>query len=273
MPVIAKLMKEKEREKRSNKFLTVLGRIGKLWIIFLFVFVFVYIGLNYEALYTKLKFWYQSDITNSQFKNPNQTLVSQLPSPYLSENGSWQLPTTTDKKAKESISIANNQLYIPKIDVRAPIIWNIEADMAIDRLRDGVVHIKPTALPGDYHGNVFITGHSSYYPWDPGKYKQIFSLLPDLKKGDQIYIQSHNSLFKYQVFQKMVVKPEETWVMKPIDRSIVSLMTCVPIGTSLRRYIVRAEQISPSPAAGGKKQQQKQTEKEITNDLMPRIFN
>ncbi len=277
---------EVKTEKKENRFREGAVKFAKLLVIFLFVFVIIYLLLNFNSLYSQVKYWFESDVQKTQYQSP--VIISQLPSPYLSSgspsvsrsvDSSSQSSSSSSSSNNENISIANNQLVIPKIDIRAPILWNIQADNAIDKLRDGLVHIKQTALPGQTDGNVFITGHSSYYPWDPGKYKHVFALLPNLKKGDKIYIQYHGTLYKYEIFETVTVNPDETWVMQPSNKNMVSLMTCVPIGTSLRRFVARAQQIKPSPSASIARDKPKEeisspdSTKEIPDDLMPRIFN
>jgi LPXTG-site transpeptidase (sortase) family protein len=264
---------------KNNKFLVAILRVIKLLIIFAFVFLVVYLTLNFQALYTKVKYWYLTDIKKTEYRDTNQYLVqSELPSPYLSGSSvSTDIPKTNNGSTNtENVAIANNQLVIPKIDVRAPILWNISADNAIPKLQEGVVHIKPTSLPGEDKGNVFITGHSSYYPWDPGKFKHVFALLPQLQEGDKFYIEYQDVLYKYEIFETVVVNPDQTWVMKPDNKTMVSLMTCVPIGTSLRRFVARARQVKPSPKAVAKKSKDEDTKtepKDIPSDLLPRIFD
>jgi sortase (surface protein transpeptidase) len=41
-------------------------------------------------------------------------------------------------------------------------------------------------MPGGEYS--IILGHSSRYPWEPGKYKAVFSLLNELTIGDRIYV-------------------------------------------------------------------------------------
>ena len=108
-------------------------------------------------------------------------------------------------------------------------------------LRKGVVHYPYTAYPGQL-GNVFITGHSSYYPWDSGKYKSVFALLPNLELGKIFKVHYGGKEYSYRVTKKYEVKPTEVNVLKqPQDRSMLTLMTCTPIGTTLRRLIVEAD--------------------------------
>ncbi|HEV7952320.1 MAG TPA: hypothetical protein VGO98_03010, partial [Candidatus Saccharimonadales bacterium] len=35
----------------------------------------------------------------------------------------------------------------------------------------------------------------------------------------------------------------------PTDKPVLTLITCTPLGTSLNRFLVTAEQVSPSPSA------------------------
>lgn len=141
------------------------------------------------------------------------------------------------------VATVNNHLVIPKIGVDVPIQWNIPEDDIYSALERGVVHYQGTAVPEDT-GNVFIFGHSSYYLWAPGSYKQIFALLDKLQTGDRIYVNYQNKVYGYEVIGKKVVEPEDLSVLaQPQDKKILTLMTCVPIGTNLRRLIIEAKQI------------------------------
>ncbi len=115
-----------------------------------------------------------------------------------------------------------------------------------ESLREGVVHYPFTAPPEQY-GNVFITGHSSYSPWDPGKYKEIFALLHKLEVGDQYFIYSKGKKYSYEVMEIFEIQPEDISVLdQPTDKKISTLMTCTPVGTTLRRLIVRADLVEVS---------------------------
>lgn len=116
-----------------------------------------------------------------------------------------------------------------------------------EALRDGVVHYPFTADPEQY-GNVFITGHSSYTPWDPGRYKDIFALLHKLEVGDEYFIYSKGKKYHYQVTEVFEIQPDDISVLEqPRDKKISTLMTCTPVGTALRRLIVRADLIQVKP--------------------------
>jgi len=281
--------REKQRKTKPVKKTSRLKKFGRLAVLFIAVFTTLYLALNGPALWAKIRYYYQTDIKKSTYSeyHPPEIAVSNLPSPYTTGENGREIPTTQKKEpssnnnsqnnntgnsANQGINVPDNQIYIPKLDIRAPIRWDIPISQAMTQLRYGVVHIKPTARPGEKGGNVFISGHSSYYYWDPGKYKHVFALLPQIRNGNKIYIRTGGQLYKYQVYQTLVVRPTDTSVMKPVNgKSILSLMTCVPIGTSLRRFIARAEQISPNPSA--ERRSAPPESNNLPDNLLPGIFN
>lgn len=149
-----------------------------------------------------------------------------------------------------------NRIIIPKIGKNVPIVrpsmdalmkedWKkFEEDIQI-ALRDGVVHYPGSARPGQA-GNFFITGHSSYYPWDEGRYKDVFARLPELVIGDTFSVYFSGDRYTYRVISKKEVLPNNVSVLdQPTDKRLATLMTCVPVGTTLKRLIVTAEEIDP----------------------------
>jgi len=108
----------------------------------------------------------------------------------------------------------------------------------LDALKRGVVRYPGTALPGEY-GNTFITGHSSYYFWDDGQYKEVFALLSEVNIGEEIIIYYNQQKFIYQITEKKEISPSEVNVLsQPTDQKQITLMTCTPVGTNLKRLIV-----------------------------------
>ncbi|MFH0905626.1 MAG: class D sortase [bacterium] len=142
-------------------------------------------------------------------------------------------------------------IIIPKINVDAPIIYPESRDNSaiLDTIQNGVAHYAGTAMPGRL-GNVFLTGHSSYYWWSGGKYNQVFGLLHQVESGDLVYIYYQGKKFIYKVTDAFVVLPNQVDVLEqPQDKALLTLMTCTPIGTNLRRLIVRAELVGQPPIA------------------------
>jgi LPXTG-site transpeptidase (sortase) family protein len=173
------------------------------------------------------------------------------------------LPVLPDKKETRKtfawidfpVAPTDNRIVIPKLGQSAPIVdmttEHIEGENWADLekqiqggLQKGVVHYPGTANPGQF-GNVFITGHSSYYPWDPGNFKDVFALLGQLEPGDQFVVYYNQVKHTYKIYDKIEVQPDNVKVLEqPRDRKIATLMTCTPVGTALRRLIIQAEEIA-----------------------------
>ena len=173
------------------------------------------------------------------------------------------LPVLPDKKETRKvfswveypIAPTDNRIVIPKLGKSVPIVemstepiegenWADLEKQIQGGLQDGVVHYPGTAKPGQF-GNVFITGHSSYYPWDPGEFKDVFALLGKLEVNDQFIVYYDQKKFIYKIYDKVEVQPDDVSVLEqPHDKKVATLMTCTPVGTALRRLIIKAEEIS-----------------------------
>ncbi|MCK5021086.1 MAG: sortase [Candidatus Peribacteraceae bacterium] len=149
-----------------------------------------------------------------------------------------------------------NRIIIPRLKLNIPLVtpsyesllnenWNkLEEDIQ-DALEVGVVHYPGTARPGQA-GNFFVTGHSSYYPWAPGDYKNVFARLHDLEVGDEYWTYYGGDKHRYIVQSKKEVKPSNVDVLdQPVDKRISTLMTCTPVGTTLRRLIIQSQEVDP----------------------------
>ncbi|MDK2899032.1 MAG: sortase [Patescibacteria group bacterium] len=147
---------------------------------------------------------------------------------------------------------ADPKLIIPKINVDVPVIYDIgtDYDSQMTAMAKGVAQF---AIPGaDSHpgqiGNTVIAGHSSNDLLDSGDYKFIFAQLDKLVEGDTIYLNYKSKRYTYTVTKKEVVKPTEVnKLVYTTTKPILTLITCTPIGTSINRLLVTAEQISPNP--------------------------
>lgn len=148
----------------------------------------------------------------------------------------------------------DNRIIIPRLNLNVPIVippqdslikedWKqLETDIQ-ESLESGVVHYPGTARPGQA-GNFFVTGHSSYYPWAEGHYKSVFARLHDLQVGDEYWVYYGGDKHRYRIASKQEVSPSNVDVLdQPTDKRTATLMTCTPIGTALRRLIVKAEEI------------------------------
>ncbi len=155
----------------------------------------------------------------------------------------------TDKSAPldpGEVVPAGSHLVIPKIGISAPIVFSTSLDEASvqNDLQSGVAHYATTANPGEV-GNGFITGHSSNYWWNPGKFNYVFANLDKVEVGDQAIIYYQGNKYVYQAIEKKVVNPTDLSVLQSGDAPTLTLMTCTPPGTSWQRLIVRFNQIAP----------------------------
>jgi LPXTG-site transpeptidase (sortase) family protein len=163
-------------------------------------------------------------------------------------------------------------LIIPKLNLRSPIItvptdslvredWKqLETDIQRG-LENGVVHYPGTAEAGQA-GNFFLTGHSSYFPWASGKYKSIFARLGELDVGDEFWVYHGGDKYRYVIDTKKEILPSDVTVLdQPVGKRIATLMTCTPVGTTLRRLILTAQELDPvtgEPMEVGAHQKQEQ---------------
>lgn len=198
-----------------------------------------YAAINGPALWIKSSFYVRHDL----FPTRSTLVTPQLPPP---------VPSKTETPAVvQAPKLADNYIFINRIEVSAPVIWDVQNDndIVLRNLQHGVAQLKGTAHPGE-NGNVFIVGHSSNLPWASGDYKQIFALLPNLEIGDTITVTYHNTAFEYRVVEKKVVMPDDSSVLNNTGDTRLTLMTCVPIGTNLKREIIIAKPLVPMISSG-----------------------
>lgn len=141
---------------------------------------------------------------------------------------------------------ANYELFVPHIEVQTPIVSPGSSGTAdiLAAMEDGVALYPGSVAPGE-PGRAVMLGHSSRASWYRGGYATVFSLLPQLKQGDTIYIVGQGKKYTYQVFQKSILSPNETntvLLSEPGD-SEIALITCYPIGSASQRNVVQAKLI------------------------------
>ncbi len=177
----------------------------------------------------------------------SQIIFSQISYLGQANKASSNVPVITGNN--ELIS-ADSVLNIPKINVSAPIVFvpTTEESQIQKALEGGVVHYGGTAEPGQ-KGNAVIVGHSSNDWWEPGNYKFVFVLLDKLIVGDTFSLNYKSTKYVYEVTEVKVVEPTELSVLAPTADPTITLITCTPPGTSWKRLVIKARQISPSPTS------------------------
>lgn len=142
------------------------------------------------------------------------------------------------KPQKKIVSEVNSYtVSIPKLGVEEALA--IVSGQDLDK---SLIHYGGTGLPGEY-GNSVLFGHSTLPQfYDPTNYHAIFSTLPSLDEGDEIYIEYDNVQYKYTVFDKTVTEPHDLSPLEQrYDDSYLTVITCVPPGTYAQRLNVRAK--------------------------------
>ena len=239
-------------KKKKNDIWDIIWAFIKTTFFFAALFTFFFIAINFQAYYIKLNYFWNTVLFGKQ---PYQIVVNKP----ISSIELKDIKNSKDDLQQKLLMdqfllnyVSNNRLVIPSLNINTPIIWESSVENILNDLKNGVVQYKGTALPGE-NGNVFITGHSSNYWWDDGKFKQVFALLDNAQIGERIYLAYNNQPYVYLVEDTKVVSPSQIEVLNPLDHSIVTLMTCTPVGTTINRRIVQARQIYPNPNLGEKK--------------------
>lgn len=143
----------------------------------------------------------------------------------------------------QNVKYQDFHLEITKLNISTPIIANVDGnnqDAYFKALEGGVAQYAETKKPGE-GGNIFIFGHSSFYWWKPGDYKEIFKNLEQIQNGDEIIVWNNKKEYKYKVAETKVVHPDDLSVLDPTPSEQLTLMTCVPVGTDEQRLIVIAK--------------------------------
>ncbi len=139
--------------------------------------------------------------------------------------------------SQQSSQIDSYYLSIPKLGIE-----KAKVKIGGKDLKEGLIHYPDTSLPGRL-GNGVIFGHSVLPQFfNPQNYLTIFSTLHRLKKGDKILLFSDGVEYQYLVQDLYEVSAEELSVLEQrYDRRFISLITCSPPGTYLRRLVVKAQ--------------------------------
>lgn len=139
----------------------------------------------------------------------------------------------------------NFGIVIPKISANTKVVAEVDpTDSKVYQraLTEGVAQAKGSAYPGEA-GNIFIFAHSGADLSEAVRYNAVFYLLGNLEVGDDIFLFRNGEKFRYVVEEKKLVNSSEVQYLKKEngDRT-VTLMTCWPAGTTLKRLLVIAKQ-------------------------------
>lgn len=201
----------------------------KLWKFFVFLFLISFIIINWSDI---------SWIFN------HKVILRQL-SDFFEKNKTQATEMLDEKKAKTDYFDNEGSIEIPKIGIKAPIVFseNNSEEEFEKALKKGVLHYPESALP-DEEGTIVILGHSAPPNWPKIDYDWVFNDLNELSSGDEIYIYFNQSQYIYRVTQQFFLNPGQN-VPQSLTNSkyMLNLLSCWPPGKDQKRIAVEAELI------------------------------
>ena len=161
------------------------------------IFTITFGAINYPAYSKIVSNWYLELTGQTETTAINQFSEKSNPTSDLASDLNLEFVTNTDiPKLDFQLTPPGTRVIIPRLQSNVPVIhvstntlvaqnWDAVETEIQDALRNGVVHYPGTPFPNQ-SGNVVLTGHSSYYPWDPGRFKDVFAVLHQAEVGDEI---------------------------------------------------------------------------------------
>ncbi|MEK7603943.1 MAG: sortase [Patescibacteria group bacterium] len=222
---------------RKDKLLTHMG------VFLVSSFLVLLILSNYGRivdLYTNLSY----SLSPAKRSAENEKLTNELIALYGSgaavyyRNDNSESNVNEPSVPKNNEVLSGNYLYIPKLNVSAPVVTSISIDSKtiLEQLKQGVLMYPGSGVPGGGGSSVIIGHSSSSIPWQ--EYGRVFAGLPKLSKGDMIIVNYNGRKYSYKVENKLTGSVNELASLN-IQNDLV-LGTCWPIGTDEKRIIITA---------------------------------
>ena len=178
-----------------------------------------------------------------------------------------------DASTDASVS-SEPRMIIPKINVDAPVVYGAASDTKSqsEAMKRGIAHFSipgASAVPGQV-GNAVFAAHSSNDAFAAGDYKFVFAQNEKLVKGDIIYMNYNSKRYTYKITSTEVVMPNEvSKVQLNTNKPMLTLVSCVPLGTAEKRLLVFAEQINPDPNKAASTSESGSSQQQGNNSNIP----
>lgn len=104
---------------------------------------------------------------------------------------------------------------IPKVNIKYPVANNTK----VETLKKALGHYENTALPGE-KGNFAVAGHRN------SSHAKYFNRLDEVKKGDEIIVETRNEKYTYIVTNTFKVHETQTDILKQSKNEMITLVTC-----------------------------------------------
>ena len=158
------------------------------------------------------------------------------PPDYLIPAQQFILPPVIPTATPEPSDPTPVHIYVPVMDLNSPIREVF--------LRDGVWEVAEYAV-GYHHGTAYPASGNTVLAGHAGLRGAVFARLPELKLGDDIYIETAQMRFHYRVSGIQNVQPTQVEVMYPSIESTLTMITCTAWDT--QRLVVTAHLVDQSP--------------------------
>ncbi len=198
-------------------------------------------------LFVVYQLWYTNVLADEQTSGATNTLQNQ-----------WASDTKDSSDAGEPSSFPHGTdfaiIYIPKLDVKAPIAEGTDKDSILDKgdvgHYDGAME---TAMPWAKSGNFALAGHRNTHG-EPFRY------INQLVAGDKVVVETKGMYYTYAVTSMLPsTSPSNVAVIQPVPQGsgytgpgrYITLTTCTPEFTSEFRLIVWGKMIAEQPRTKG----------------------
>jgi len=212
----------------------------------IFAISFLCLGLLFfaSAIFPIIKFQLQYSVNFNQLINPlslqnyntSQNILGSATTDYTQISNWFDSDSSTSNQIFSNDKTFTYLISIPKLKISNAVVTLGSMD-----LKKSLIQYPQTALPGQL-GNTVIFGHSVLPQFfNPKSYLTIFSTLYKLKQGDEILIDYDDVQYEYIIDEMFEVKPTDLSVLEQrFDQKNLTLITCSPPGTYLRRLIIKA---------------------------------
>lgn len=165
--------------------------------------------------------------------------------PAVKEEVKYQTTNILDINTTLNPPNTDFSIVIPKISAAAPVFTDTDPydpTKYLPILKKGVAHAKGTSYPGE-SGNTYLFAHSTDSFYNVGKYNAVFYLLGKLEKDDEVFVYYKGEEIRYLVDSVKVVEADDVkYLGKISDGNTLTLQTCYPPGTTLKRLVVVSHQ-------------------------------
>ncbi|MPM20485.1 hypothetical protein SDC9_66915 [bioreactor metagenome] len=164
--------------------------------------------------------------------------------PVIKSEIKYQIDKKNNKITEITPVNTDFSIIVPKINASAKVVKDVDpfnSSVYQHALTQGVAHALGTATP-DTNGNTFIFAHSAGNWYQANQYNAVFYLLNKLTTNDQVFIYYQNKKYIYLVKElKFVASTDIKFMNQDLSKHQLTLMTCWPPGTTLKRLVIIAE--------------------------------